>query len=176
MKVSELFEDRTIPQLQRDIEVGFPNTKKRQHATNEVRVSNLTYTPFTNQKVLRIEGHTNSNSGNTYNQFIDLHNVNYEYGGNENNVPIESTDNHEYYIQPIELNTTNVKVFCECSDYQHRFANFNIANQCHIGPPPAKYVRKPDSKRGPVNPLRVPGFCKHLIRIVNNLKTDGLLK
>jgi hypothetical protein len=174
MKLFELFEDHTIPQLQTSIEQGFPNTKKRQHATGEVRVTNNTYTPFTNQKVLRVEAHTQSNSGEQYNQFIDLRNITYEYSSNSSNVPIEAVDNHEYYVQPIQLNTTNVGVFCTCPDYQMRFAAYNMQNNCHIGPPPARYVRKTEN-RPEVNPDHVPGMCKHLLKVTDQLRQDGIV-
>jgi hypothetical protein len=175
MKVLELFEDQTIPQLKQSIERGFPDTKKRQHAVGEVRVVDNRYTPFTSASVLRVDSHVASNSGRRYNQFVDLENVSYDLHSAEGNVPVSATDHHEYYIKPVELNTTNVKVFCNCKDYQMRFAFYNIQNNCHIGPPPKQYSKVAGSDRGPVNPLKVPGLCKHLIKVVNILKQDGIV-
>jgi hypothetical protein len=174
MKLSELFEDQTYPQLTQSIERGFPNTQKRQLATGEVRVADNRFTPFTNAKVLRVDSHVASNSGRRYNQFVDLRNVVYETHANETNVPVSATDHSEYHIQPVELNTTNVGVYCNCPDYQMRFAHYNIQNNCHIGPPPKNYTRKTQN-RPEVNPQHVPGLCKHLIKVVNKMKGDGLV-
>ena len=90
------------------------------------------------------------------------------------NVKITSSDGTEHSITPVTLNVTNVGCYCECSDYQHRFAHFNIQNGCHIGPPPQDYIRKTDT-RPEVNPLHVPGLCKHLLKVVETLQEKRIL-
>lgn len=174
MKLHELFEDATIPELRRNIETGFPNTKKRQHATNEVRVNNLQYTPVLQGGLLRVNSKTSTNNGNQHTQILDLRNISFEGQPTDLNVTFMARDNRDYYMRPVQLNTTNVGVFCDCDDYIMRFANYNIQNNCHVGPKPHPYVRKTDD-RPSVNPGKVPGLCKHLLRVVDDLKRYGLL-
>ncbi len=173
MKVQELFEDATIPQLQQSIQRGFPDTKKRQHATNEVNTAAYQYLPVPRNDLLRVVSNTRSDNGNQYNQIIELRGVHYDVVQNDTHIPIKRGAN-TYYVRPVELNITNVGVSCTCPDYIMRFAHTNIANNCHIGPPPPNYVRK-TTDRPPVNPMHVPGMCKHLLSVVDELEGRGLL-
>ena len=176
MKLSEIvvLEDATIPFLKQEIERGFPDTKKRQHATNEVQVLTLQYTPIIKNNVLRLISTTSSDNGNTHSQVIDIKGMNFQPPNSGNTVKITDSKGTEHSITPAKLNTSNVGVFCDCEDYQMRFANLNIKNNCHIGPPPQRYVRK-TTTRPPVNPMNVPGMCKHIIRITDDLKRQGIL-
>lgn len=176
MKFSDwLAEDKTIPQLQQHIQQGFPNTKKRQHATHEVRITKLQYLPITNKEILRITANTTSTNGNPHKQILDLQNVNFQPPNSGNNVVIQDLGGHPHSITPVVLNINNVKVYCDCEDYQMRFAHYNIENNCHIGPPPAPYTRKTDT-RPEANPNHVPGLCKHLLAVVSDLKQQKVLK
>ena len=174
MKIYELFEDLTIPQLQQSTQQGFPDTKKRQHATNEVRVDHFKYTPYKGNNILRIETITGSNNGHKHKLLIDLRNVKFEGGDNERNVTVTSGDGQETSLQPVPLNTTNVGVACDCPDYIMRFAAYNLNNNCHIGPVPPRYVRK-TTTRPEANPNHVPGCCKHLLRAIEDLRGYGLI-
>jgi hypothetical protein len=178
MKLSEivvLSEDATIPFLRQEIERGFPDTKKRQHATNEVRIQRLQYTPILQRDILKINSTTNSNNGNTHTQVIEIRGVNFQPPNSGKTTSITDVSGEEQAITPAALNTSNVGVFCDCEDYQKRFANLNIRNNCHVGPPPQNYVRK-TTTRPPVNPMNVPGMCKHVIAITDDLKRLRILK
>ena len=178
MKLSEIVvlkEDATIPQLHQHIRQGFPDTKKRQHATNEVSVTKLQYTPIIQQDTLFVDSTTSSSNGNAHKQALEIQNVNFQPVNSGSNVKIKDSSNVEHAVTPAKLNTSNVSVFCDCEDYQMRFAAFNIQNNCHLGPPPARYVRK-TTTRPPVNPLQVPGFCKHLICITQELQRLKILQ
>lgn len=174
MKVHELFEDATIPQLQQSIQVGFPNTTKRQHATNEVRVDSLKYKPARGSGLLDIISTTTSDSGHKYQQQLQLRKVTYEDGDTPNNDTFVGADGQRYSIQPVPLTSTTVGVSCSCADYIMRFAAYNIDNNCHVGPMPPRYVRK-TTNRPPANPNHVPGMCKHLLKVVDDLEGYGLL-
>ncbi|MGZ5486719.1 MAG: hypothetical protein ACXWFB_12570 [Nitrososphaeraceae archaeon] len=175
MKISDILnEDATIPELERNIEVGFPDTKKRQHATNEVQVTNLQYTPIPQSNFLRINSNSRSTNNNTHQQIIDLRTIQFDKIDNEQNVSFEARNGTKYFVHPVELSATTVGVFCDCEDYMMRFANFNIQNNCHVGPTPRPYTRKTDN-RPPVNPSKVPGMCKHLIKLADQLEQFGLL-
>jgi hypothetical protein len=174
MKIAELLvEDQTIPDLRRSIERGFPHTKKRQHATDEVNVTKLQYTPIGNN-TLRLTSNTQSDNGHKYQQIIDLKNINYEPDGHET-TEITDIGGNKHTVTAIELNVNNVAVYCSCQDYQMRFAYYNIQNNCHVGPPPKPYVRKTDYYP-PANPLKVPGCCKHILKVEESLKDQGILR
>lgn len=175
MKLIDIFEDQTIPQLRQSIERGFPNTKKRQHSTGEVRVLSLEYRPAPTQKAIQITTvSSTSGSGNQHNQTLMLKNAEFDSLGSGSNASFKAVDGKEYYIKPLPVNDTNVNVTCDCEDYIMRFAHYNDQNGCHLGPLPPNYVRK-TTTRPPVNPLKVPGMCKHLLKAVDDLRGYGLL-
>lgn len=173
MLLSELFEDATIPQLQQSIEQGFPDTKKRQHATNEVQVTAYQYIPRTNVKQLQVVSNTSSQSGGRYNQVIVLRDVQYDMAESATNVSIDR-GGKKFFVEPVPFNTTNVAVSCNCPDYIMRFAYTNAENNCHVGPLPKQYVRK-TTDRPSANPNHVPGMCKHLLKMSEDLQRTGLL-
>lgn len=176
MKVCDILnEDSTYPELRQDIERGFPHTKKRQKALAEVRIQNIQYLPLRGYDLLRIISATKSNSGSTYKQFIDLRNVNFNASHSDMSTTFTAKDGNTITIDPIELNATNVGVNCNCKDYEMRFASFNIKDNSHIGPIPPKYVRK-TTDRPSVNPYNVQGVCKHIIKVIEELKKKRLLK
>ncbi|PPD55681.1 MAG: hypothetical protein CTY12_00045 [Methylotenera sp.] len=173
MLLSELFEDATIPQLQQSIEQGFPDTKKRQHATNEVQVAAYQYIPKTNVKLLQVVSNTNSQSGGRYNQVIVLRDVQYDMADSATNISIDR-GGKKFYVKPVAFNTTNVAVSCNCPDYIMRFAHTNAENNCHVGQLPPQYIRK-TTDRPSANPNHVPGMCKHLLKMTEDLQRTGLL-
>lgn len=174
VKVYELLsEDATIPQLQQNIQRGFPDTKKRQHATNEVRITSIKYIPAQGLNVLKVESTTASTNGNQHSQLINFRNANL-HGNSDTGVKVETPEGKEFTMDPLKLNTTNVGVYCDCEDYMMRFAAFNIQNKCHLGPPPPPYTRK-TTTRPEANPSHVPGMCKHLLKVVDETQRVGIL-
>jgi len=175
MKFSEwLIETKNIPQLRRHIEQGFPDTKKRQHITHEVKITKLQYIPITYNNILRIQSESLTDGGNVHKQLMDIVNVTFQPPNSENTVGVTDELGRERFVTPVELNVHNVKVNCDCKDYEFRFANFNIQNKCHLGPPPPPYVRK-TTTRPEVNPMKVPGMCKHLLRVTEDMQKQGIL-
>ena len=175
MKLSEIvvLEDQTIPQLHQSIRRGFPKTKKRQHVVHTVSITKLQYTPDTKQDKLTVISSTVTSDGQPHNQMMEVRNVNIQPPNSGNTSKIVDREGLEHSITPAKLNISNVGVFCDCEDYQFRFAQYNIQNNCHIGPNPQNYVKKTD--RPPVNPSRVPGMCKHIIKVSDELKDQGIL-
>lgn len=178
MRLSEIVvlnEDQTIPQLHQHIQQGFPNTKRRQHVTHEVRVTGIQYTPMLQNGILRINSSTTSNNGNAHTQALDIRDINFQPENSGNNVTIQDNSGRSHSVTPAKLNVSTVAVYCDCEDYQMRFANFNIQNNCHLGPPPPRYIRK-TTTRPPANPNQVPGMCKHIIKVTDELKQLGILE
>ncbi len=80
--------------------------------------------------------------------------------------------------------TSDIRVWCSCSDYYWTFQFYNVENKVDIyGKYPARYV--PKTKKGfeafkknqPLrNPGRHPGMCKHLMLLLAMLMEKGVVK
>jgi len=171
--LDQLTEVSSVPELQSNIEQGFPNTTKRQHVTSEVTISNVQYMSYIGMKMLHVKSLSSSN-GHQYKQALQFNGVAFESQDTDSNVTFAASDGVDYHVQPLELTNHNVKVRCNCMDFHYRFANYNSQDKSLVGKPPPPYVRKTD--RPPVNPDQVPGMCKHLLKLVEMLQRYGLIK
>lgn len=172
--LQQLNEVSTVSGLEQNISTAFPTTTKRQHATGEVAIQNIQYIPYIGTKMLHIKASTTSN-GHQYKQSIQFNDVVFENADTEENATFTAADGVETHVQPLVLSHLNVKVRCDCLDFYHRFANYNSQDKSLVGKAPPVYVRK-TTTRPPVNPTRVPGLCKHLLKIVDELNRIGLTK
>lgn len=170
--LDQLNEVSNVTQLQQNIEVGFPATKKRQHATGEVTVQGVEYIAYRGMKMLHIRSTTTSN-GNAYRQSMQFMRVEFFDSDGPDVVTFKGTDGISYHIKPIALSVHNTKVKCNCMDFHHRFAHYNSQDKSLVGRPPPPYQRK--TNRPPVNPDRVPGMCKHLLKLVQTLQQYGIV-
>lgn len=171
--LQQLDEVSSVPALQTNIERGFPETRKRQHATGEVVISNVKYMPYIGMNMLHVSSVSSSN-GNQYKQALQFNGVAFEDVDTEQNATFQASDGEDYHVQPLELNGHNVKVRCSCLDFHYRFANYNAQDKSLVGRPPPLYQKK--TNRPPVNPAQVPGMCKHLLKLVEMLRGYGLVK
>lgn len=165
-------EEATLPELEKNIVFGFPETKKRQHATDSVSIRQLKLTPYKNTTDLLSTAQANS-EGNTYDPKILFLRVEYEDEDNNENVTFTASDGDSYNMRPISLKKSNVKVSCTCMDFYWRFAVHNNNADSLYGDVPPPYQKKTD--RPPVNPKKVPGICKHLIKTIKSLRDAGLI-
>lgn len=171
--LQQLDEVSSVPDLEQNIVQGFPNTRKRQHATGEVVVSNVQYMPYIGMKMLHVKSLSASN-GHQYQQALQFMKVLFEPEDTESNATFQASDGEDYHVQPLELTGHSVKVRCNCLDFHYRFANYNSQDKSLVGKPPPLYQRK--TNRPPVNPDQVPGMCKHLLKLVEMLRRYGLVK
>lgn len=163
-------EDATYPQLHQNIVRGFPETRKRQHATGEVNVTNVQYVPTAGG--LQVKSASRSN-GHNYAQVMIFSDV--VHNPPEGGATFTGTDGAEHTITPIKLPGSRVKVNCTCLDFHYRFAMWNFNDNALAGPKPPLYQRK-TTNRPPANPMQVPGICKHLIKLTDTLKQNGLIQ
>jgi len=173
--LAQLNEDSTANDLENNIQRGFPDTKKRQHATGDVTIQNVQYIPYVGTKFLHVKSTANSTSGKQYQQVIQFVRVNFEPEDTDANATFTGTNGEGYHVTPIELAGNNVKVRCNCLDFHWRFAAYDYNDNSLVGKPPPPYVRK-TTNRPPANPLAVPGLCKHLLKLVRHLEGVGLVK
>ncbi len=164
-----LSEESTIPQLDMKARQAFPNTKKRQNDVGSVRVMpDIFYHPDTNKQELTIDTRTMSNSGNAHSQRVMLYHVNFTNDG----IPLGQTGAH---VEPIPLTKDTARVSCDCMDFRFRFADNNNRDDSLAGEPPPAYQRVPGSNRPEANPSRLPGMCKHLMRVVQELRRNRIV-
>ncbi len=167
-------DESSIRDLETNIQRGFPNTKKRQYATGPVQIPMVKITPYVPSTSLFIEAQANS-SGRRYNPEMLFDSVDYEQEETQTNVTFTGSDNNEYNItQAVPLTGNKVKVRCNCLDFHYRFAMQNARDGSLYGPPPPAYQRKTET-RPPVNPMKVPGMCKHLLKLVDELQKTGIV-
>lgn len=173
--LDQLNEDSTYPNLYREIQRGFPATQRRQHAVGEVAILNMQFLPYVGMKMLQVRAACRSNQHN-YNPIIQFLNVTFDQVDTNDNITFTGQDGQDYHVQPVTLDTSRVKVRCNCLDFYYRFAQTNSGDGSLVGRPPALYQRVPGSTRPPVNPQNVPGICRHLIKVVRRLQQQGFVR
>lgn len=169
-----LNEVSTIPQLDMKARSAFPHTKKRQNDVGSANVlPQATYIPDTTKGELTINTRTNSSrSGNVHVQRIILYKVQFANPGEGNATQLPDTN---IAVHPIKLNADTARVACDCMDFRFRFADNNNKDDSLAGEAPPAYQRVPGSNRGPANPTPLPGMCKHLYAVVNQLKRSRVV-
>ena len=168
-----LEEADTYPGLERNIVWGFPQTKKRQHATDPIKITQIKIMPYQKSTKLLVEG-TADSDGKLYSPRILFMNVSFRKNKDPDSVTFTASDGQMYNVLPINIKTNDVKVRCNCLDFFYRFALWNYNNGSIYGRKPPLYRRK-TTTYPPVNPLKVPGICKHLIKLVDAIQESGLL-
>lgn len=176
MKIQDLIEYSTIPDLERNIEVGFPRTTKRQHSTDTIRVAQLRIVPYVGTKSIFFKALClNTDGGHKYDTQIFVGGgAQFETGETDETVKFTASNGNEYNMHPVTLTDQYARVRCNCPDFYYRFAHYDHNDQSLWGPAPPPYQRKTDN-RPPVNPDQVPGMCKHLIKTVDALRQAGLV-
>ena len=169
-----MMDEASIKDLETNIQRGFPNTKARQHAVGPVQVPIVKLTPYAPSQALLAESQAR-NQGRVYNPEIFFEGVQFEPEETETNITFTGSDNNEHNIAgEIPLTGNQIQVRCNCLDFHYRFSRINATNGSLYGKAPPAYQRKTDT-RPPVNPMKVPGMCKHLLALVDELQKMGIV-
>ena len=168
-----LFEDKTYGELDAQIVRGFPTTTKRQHSTQPIQIVEIGLTPYIGMKTLYVKSKARSNH-KIYDPQILFKRVEYEEEDTSSNITFMGSDGNEYHMQPISLRTKNIRVRCNCLDFYYRFAVWNHRDAALSGRKPKPYLRKTDTYP-PVNPDKVSGVCKHIIKTIEALTASGMV-
>lgn len=88
---------------------------------------------------------------------------------------IEISRNITKWYQPPSMSKNPVAVRCTCSDMYYMWWFWNNGEGAWAGPELDPYTRVPGSTRGPVNPEKASGLCKHLLRFLRYLVQNGFL-
>lgn len=161
----------SFPQLTQQAIAAFPDTQRRQHATDTVAVTDIQLLPA--DGALIAKGTVRGSSGRPYQCVIELQGVQYNPDDQQNQVTFVSGE-QEYKIVPINYQSTDCKVSCTCLDFRIRFAHYNDGAKALHGPKPDLYARVPGSNRPEANPKHSPGVCKHLMDFADSLQDSGL--
>jgi len=168
--------DLSLSDLGGNIERGFPSTTKRQFSTQPIRISELKLVAYQGKGALLVTGSATSGTRKpvVYSPQIFFSGVNYSDTRNEQNVTFTAADGQEYNISKLNLAGNNVKVNCNCLDFYFRFSYNNDDHNALYGKRPPAYQRKTTTYPS-VNPMNVPGFCKHIIKLSESLTQANLL-
>jgi hypothetical protein len=123
-------EEASIRDLENNIQRGFPNTTKRQHAVAPIQVPIVKLTPYAPSQKMYAESQA-VNQGRKYNPEMMFDGIKFEPEETETNITFTGSDNNEY----------------------------NIVGEIPLS----------------VNPMRVPGMCKHLLALVDELQKMGIV-
>lgn len=147
----------------------------RKQGSTKVQVVRTIFLPSVDNDTLEVRATTNTKQ-QRYRTSMMFDEIEYVDEPSNTAVEIMGTDGRKYYLKRIPLNNVDVKVKCTCLDFYYRFAVWNSGDESLIGKPPPPYIRKPGSTRPRVNPSKVPGVCKHIIKLTDKLIGQRLFK
>lgn len=112
------------------------------------------------------------NEGKEYNPMILFKGVN--YNPIKEAVRLQASDGMPYRFEKLSFENSQVALRCNCLDFRYRFSYYNHLDEALYGRKPVKYTKSEGSR--PVNPLELPGMCKHLIKLVKVLEQANIFK
>lgn len=144
---------------------------ERKDKSNRVQSYNLIFIPMEANNKLKVVANTQTSSKHTYNSNILFDNVHYLDGEQPNMFTFKGNDNSQYIINKLPKGN-NVKVNCSCLDFYYRFSTWDDRFKSLDGNPPPPYIKK--TNKPEVNPMKSPGVCKHIMRLMDELQNQGI--
>jgi hypothetical protein len=162
------FQESSYSDLYKSTVEAFPRTKKRQHATDPIKILEIKTTPYVGFKTILFRSSVlNTNENTKYNCLMLFKNVNYQ--GNQ--VKIKTQDLKEYSFDRLSFENTDVLLRCNCPDFRWRFSWYDKIDKSLYGRPPSYYKAKGVGYAA--NPMELEGMCKHLIKMAIVLKESN---
>lgn len=174
-RLLQWLEEAPYSDLERGTMNFTPPTKKRQNATGPIQIQKMMIMPYPQDGVIRMRGTAKSDSGNTYSPTIQFENIEYQEEDTPQNITFKGVDNEDYHIIQIDLRSVNARVRCNCLDFYWRFGTWDHRVKSLLGNPPGPYVRKTNT-HPPANASQTPGVCKHLLKLVDQLKQSRIAR
>ena len=166
--------EMTLYQLDRSTVNNFG--PEREVRANRVQVETLEFT--TSQGKLGTQltaiADVRGSTGERYKSTIVFKKVKTEEADTPTNITVKSTNGDDIHLQAISLNSSDVMVRCSCLDFYWRFSLWNMRHKSLFGDGPDPYVKT--TNRPPVNPGQRPGVCKHLYKMIQKIKGQGIMK
>lgn len=158
------------PELWRSAVRAFPRTKKRHLVLDRVRVLSVKWsvhssTPPAVMARFKVRGEVyKSRPPKTYSTFILFRNVEFGVGRKRGWFALDGVfdpgSRKPIVFRPIPSHSP-LRVRCSCPDFRWRFSWENHREDSLWGVKAPAYL--PVSDRGPANPSKLPGLCKHLM-------------
>jgi len=177
--------ENTYSEFERNTMNFQPASKKRQHATASVQVQNMEFSAIPHSQSLLVEGTIRNYGSETKLNavymsrylFRDVEFVNAdteEEVANPNTLTIEGKNGKEFTIVPIQLNKQNVLVGCNCLDFFWRTSRQHHNQNSLFGYDVGTYRKR--TNRPPVNPYNKTILCKHLLKLAEEMKRNGVVR
>ena len=171
MDFKKWFVESTLDDLYQSAVDAFPHTTKRQHATHTIKITKLLWRPYKGMNTLFIRGLA-QNEGREYNPMVLFKKVKYHEASDPGTIHLQ-TDVGEYDLEPILFDAQDALLRCNCSDFYWRFNYYDHLDKSLYGRKRAKYEALRDP--GSANPMKMPGMCKHLMKMMQALGNSGIL-
>lgn len=162
----------SLSNLRNNVKRDFGND--RETRADKVSVVNYDIVPSIAEKTLLVKARIRGEEGKNYQPQIRFTNAKFSETAQTGFTPIKAVDGTDYFVKTFTAAQTQAKVKCNCLDFYYRFSVWNHAKNSLEGDPPPPYIKKTDS--APVNPNKVPGSCKHLIKLITFLRTEQILR
>lgn len=146
----------------------------REQNSNKVQVQQINLIPSLQEKTLTAKAMTRGKD-KTYETVIVFSGVQFFNEGGHGRQEFQAADGTSYFIEPIRPYKSNVKVRCTCLDFYFRFSVWDQRDDALTGEPPEPYKRKTDTYP-PVNPQKVSGLCKHIIKLTTQLRQERIIR
>ena len=163
--------ETSIKNLYKSTVGAFPNTSKRQNATDSIVIEQLQWIPFKGVKTLFIKGLARSES-KKYECIMLFKNINYKESEGKKIIKIKTSSGFDQFVEQVDPDKNDVLVRCNCSDFYWRGNYANHLDKSLFGRKRAKYESKGFP---PANPSASPMICKHLIKLTKVLKEANFL-
>ena len=165
------FCESTFDELFDSAVAAFPNTKKRQHATDTIQISEMKFTPFVGVKTLFMKCRA-TNESRQYNPMILFKGVVYRDGKGKGVIPLKISESEIRYVEQLSRDDSEVLVRCDCNDFKWRFNYYDYLDRSLYGNKRKKYE---GTGGPPANPQEKEGLCKHLMKMMYSLQESGLV-
>lgn len=170
--------ETTLGQLQQKTNLVQPQPSTgRQNATGPIQVKSVVLVPMRSQRdsgQIKVEAKVQSGP-TTYDSTILFFDVIFEDQDRPDNITFTGSDKQEYHVSPILLSRNNAEVRCTCLDFYFTFSAWNKNDRSLYGDPAEPYVRK-TVDRAERNPTHMSGMCKHLLRLMQELRNERLVR
>jgi hypothetical protein len=166
-------DEMTTYQLDRSTHTAFGDT--REASAGRTQIGNIEFSSTTakGKQQLVVKSTVTGPTGKKYTTLIIFKNVKFEPEDTPQNITIQGVDGQPLHIDPYSTGMSDVQVRCDCMDFYWRFANWNFKHHALSGDKPPPYVKVTD--RPPVNPLQKAGTCKHLYKLVQQIRAKQLI-
>lgn len=165
--------EHSISDLYQSSVDAFPNTKKRQHIVDTVKMLKFEWTPYLGMKTLFLRGLAETSYNgvkHVYHPIILFKQVQFQESG----AKIVAKDNAEsYYFKPISYHNNDIVLRCECPDFFWRFNYYDHVEDSLYGRKRRIYDGFNGNHR--INPLEMPGMCKHIMSMIEHLQRHGMV-